>query len=239
MIPQMNSIRKIIEARNAIIQADSNHAIRACLGNNLPDRGGEYFPIGASVQLAVDKQWVGTFRVIAHSAGNLLVGRGNKILKWPKCKTRMVHLEHNDDMDRIHIPVDGRTYTKRRRWLADEYPEEYQPAQADLPEQEIDSREIIDVRDSPISERELMRVGQQTLDAPDEDGYGPSEDAMDVGIVWDALGPGQTRPEGTYVIHGSLICDLINEKLPGDRLDPTYIILPNGAVFARRFLFPM
>ena len=79
LIPQMNSTRAILEAHNAVIQADAQHAIQACLNRNLPGRGKGHFPIGSSAQLAVDCQWVGAFRAIAHSAGNLLVERGNKI----------------------------------------------------------------------------------------------------------------------------------------------------------------
>ena len=59
LIPQMNALRKILEARNAVIQADSTHAIKACLSHNLIGRGQGHFPIGPSVQIAVDSQWVG------------------------------------------------------------------------------------------------------------------------------------------------------------------------------------
>ena len=76
LIPQMNSLRKILEARNAVIQADSEHSIASCLNHQLIDRGGEHFPTGSSVQLDVVKKRVGTSRLIAHSAWNLLVERG-------------------------------------------------------------------------------------------------------------------------------------------------------------------
>ena len=92
LIPQMNSIREILEARNAAIQADSSQAVRAFLNPNLQDLGKEHFPIGPSVQIAADQQWGGAFRFIAHSAGNFPIERGNKILKWPKCKTRLVNI---------------------------------------------------------------------------------------------------------------------------------------------------
>ena len=68
---------KIIDARDAIMVADSSHAIASCLNRQLIDRGKEHFPIGSSVQIAVDKKWTGTFRAIAHSAVNILVGRGS------------------------------------------------------------------------------------------------------------------------------------------------------------------
>ena len=75
LIPQMNSLRKILEARNSVIHADSANAIRTCLNRNLIDRAQEHFPIEASVQIAVDSQWIDTFRVIAHSAGNTMIER--------------------------------------------------------------------------------------------------------------------------------------------------------------------
>ena len=171
LTPQMDSMRKILEARNAAIQADSNHAIKACLNHQLLGRGKEHFPIGSSVQIAVVRQWIGAFRVIAHSDGNMLIGRGNKISKWPKCKTRLVNLENHDEMDRIPIPVDARVWNKRRRWLAEEYPGEYQPPNADMPDQEMAIPETVDLRDSPISEEELIDIGQKALGAPEQDGY--------------------------------------------------------------------
>ena len=84
LIPQVNALRKILEARNATIQDDSSRAIKACLNRNLIDRGHDHFPIGASVQIAVDGQWAGALRVVARSAGNSPIERGNKIPKWPK-----------------------------------------------------------------------------------------------------------------------------------------------------------
>ena len=84
LIPQMGALRKIPKAGNAAIQADSTHAIKACLNHNLADRGHEHFPIGSSVQIAVDKRRAGAFRVIDHSGGNHLAERVNEIAKWPK-----------------------------------------------------------------------------------------------------------------------------------------------------------
>ena len=75
---QMTSLCKIMEAGNAIILAYSTHAIRTCLSRNLLGNGDEHFPIGPPVQLSLDSKWLGKFRVIAHSTGNLLVGGDTK-----------------------------------------------------------------------------------------------------------------------------------------------------------------
>ena len=64
--------------------------------------------MGPSVQIAVDQQWVGAFRGIDHSAGNLLIERRNKISKWPECKTRPPNLENLDEMGLVPIPVNAR-----------------------------------------------------------------------------------------------------------------------------------
>ena len=221
LIPQMNSLKKIIDARNAVIQADSTHAIRTCLNRNRRDNVQEHFPIGASVQLAVDSQWVGTFRVIAHSAGNLLVERGNKILKWPKCKTRLVNLENNDAMDEIHIPAEGKMWNRRRRGKNDEYPEEFHPENITESRASASAPETINVRDSPLTEGELMEAGQRSLDTPDSIVDIP-EDSHDVGVIFHSMSPSHAAMEGSYVNHGAILCERILDLPPGDRLDATY-----------------
>ena len=45
LIPQMNSLRKIIEARGAIMAADSPRAIASCLNRQLIDRGRNIPPL--------------------------------------------------------------------------------------------------------------------------------------------------------------------------------------------------
>merc|ERR1712112_594921 len=103
------------------MRRDSEHAVKMALNHNLPDGKGAFFPIGSSVQIAVDKDWIGTFRVIAHSAGNLLIERGNKILKWPRCRTRLVNQECNDAMDTIPMPRAKRRV--RDAWRTGEMPD--------------------------------------------------------------------------------------------------------------------
>ena len=201
------------------------------------DHGAEHFPIGSSVQLAVDSQWVGTFRVIAHSAGNLLVGRNNKIAKWPKCKTRLANLEDNDEMDQIHIPAEGRMWHKRRRWLMEEYPEEYRPAELTIEDSEGDNIPTANAPGRPLSEEELMEIGQRVLDSPDP--MDPTtEDAMDVGVVIDAQHPGHATVEGTFVNHGSILCERITDVSTGNRLDSTSTTFPvMGPMLADGFKF--
>ena len=213
LIPQMNALRKILEARNAAIQADSQRAIRACLNHNLRDRGAQHFPIGSSVQLAVDSQWAGACRAIAHSAGNLLVGRNNKIAKRPKCKTRLSNLEDNDAMGQVHIPAEGCMWRKRRRWLAEEYPEEYRPADLTQEDTGAGSGTNADAQIPPISEEELMEIGQRALDPNDPQDPSP-EDAIDVGVVRDTQQPGHGAREGNFANHGAILRERITDISP-------------------------
>ena len=177
------------------------------------DHEQEYFPIGASVQIAFDSQRDGAFRVIAHSAGNLPIERGSKISKWPKCKTRLVNLENNDAMGQVPIPLNARAWARRKRWLDEEHPEEYQPSPANLPGQEIHVPETVDLRDAPVSEEDLINDAQRTLEAPEQDGYGgdSAEDGMEIGVVFDGNHPGHGRPETTYVNHGAILCERITD----------------------------
>ena len=60
VVKQMNSARNIMNARNAVIHADANHAIRTCISRPIKDRSKIFFPLGGSVQIAHMKRWVGT-----------------------------------------------------------------------------------------------------------------------------------------------------------------------------------
>ena len=218
-----------MDARNAVIQADSTHAIKARLIHSPTDRRREHFPVGSSVQIAAGKQWVGTCRVIAHSAGNILIERGNKILKCPKCKTRMVDLENHDGMAMVSIPVNDPVWTKRRRWLAEEYPDAIDSPNGELTDGEMEIRETIDIRDSPASEGELFGIGRQILDSPDQ-----GEDPMEIGSMFDGQHPGNVFPQSTYVNHGSILCDKTTAVKPGDRMDfLTLLIIARGNVTKR------
>ena len=124
-------------------------------------------------------------------------------------------------MDCIPIPLNAKALNKRQKWLAEECPEEYQPSHTQQQEDETDNTEVVDVQDSPLSEQELMDIGQQTLDAPDQDGYG-GEDTMDIGMIIDTQQPGHQWPRNTYVSHGALICDRLTEIPVGNQVGATY-----------------
>ena len=223
LIPQTNALRKILDARNAIIRADSENAVRLCLTHNLPDGKGEFFPIGASVQIAVDKQWIGTFRVIAHSAGNLLVERGNKILKWPRCRTRLVNQEDKDPMDTV--PMQPRfTRNLRDGWRTEEGPDDNQPINVDLSDVEMDESGIvnIDVNDALITEEDLIRDNQNSASSDSANLMISGEDEWDTGITWNALTAGQQRPQNTYVSHGTILCEDFAETPTKQCLDHTH-----------------
>ena len=78
-------------------------------------------------------------------------------------------------------------------WAAEEYPEAYRPARANLPDQEMTVQETIDIRDSPLSEAELVDIGKKTSDAPEQDGYG-GEDSLGIGVIFDGSQHGHVRP---------------------------------------------
>ena len=62
---------------------------------NLPDRAAKYAPIGDGLQIADRGKWIGKYRAIAHSPGNLFVERGRMLLEWRKQKCRLS--KQNDD----------------------------------------------------------------------------------------------------------------------------------------------
>ena len=240
LIPQVNSLRKILDARNAILRADSENAIKLCLSHNLPDGQGTFFPIGSSVQIAIDKQWIGTFRVIAHSAGNLLIERGNKILKWPRCKTRLVNLENNDQMDNIHLP---RRRNLKDGWRMREIPDDSEVIDRELTDEELEIPDSIDVTDQPINEEELQREFKELEDSKDiknleelehatDMDSTPShksrpvmlmlEDSWDIGMTNDSLGPGHVWPEQSYVCHGAITCEDYAATPTDSLLDRTF-----------------
>lgn len=175
----MNTLRKILEAMNAAIHRDRNRAIGACLDRNLTDLGRERFPIGPSVQIAVGNHRVGTFRAIARPDGNLLIERRNKIPQRPKCKTRMANMGNRDEMDHAPTPPNARIWAKRRRWSAGEYPDAPQLHIPDLTGAKMKAMATIGIRDSPPPEGDLVEIGQQVLDSPEQGG-----DPMVIGVVF-------------------------------------------------------
>ena len=107
-----NSLVTIMNARNAIIFADANNAIKTMLGRKAPDRFNIYFYPGASVQIATNQSWVGTYRVVAVLDSNLILERATRLFKWPKCKTRMIHDAESERFDATIIPPPDENLTK-------------------------------------------------------------------------------------------------------------------------------
>ena len=107
-VRQSNAMRNILNARSALIQADANRALATCANRNLPDRSHEFCPVGSSVQIALRGERVGTFRVLGRSSSNLIVERGQKVMKWPKYKTRLILAQREDKLEQApDPPVDG------------------------------------------------------------------------------------------------------------------------------------
>ena len=100
-----NSTSVILNARNAIITADSNYAIKTMLNRKSPGRFMSHFFPGASVQIAMNNSRVGTYRVVSVIDSNLALGRSNRIFKRPKCKTRMIHDFETERFDATAIPA--------------------------------------------------------------------------------------------------------------------------------------
>ena len=83
-----NSLSTILNARNAIIIADAKYPIKTVLARKSPARYKSHFYPGASVQIAMNHSWVGTYRVASVLDSNLILGRSERLFKWPECKTR-------------------------------------------------------------------------------------------------------------------------------------------------------
>ena len=123
------------------------------------------------------------------------------------CETRLANLGNRDEKDRVPTPVNARVWNKRRRWLTGEYPEEYRPVGDSLPDQELAIPDTAYIRDSSLSEEELMEIWPRTLDAPEQ-----GEDSLEIGGIYGGQQHGHVTPEGTYVDHCSLICERITER---------------------------
>ena len=76
---QLNSMRHILNARNAIITDDEKRALATCANRNIPDRSREFPPNGSSVQIASRNQWVGCIRAVGRAASNLIIEKGKCI----------------------------------------------------------------------------------------------------------------------------------------------------------------
>lgn len=107
MLDQTSPMVKITQSRNAIMTADSNNRIGRCIHRNLRDRAYEPFVVGGTVQLEIGKAWVGPWGVISVTSGNVVVEKGARLVKWPKCKARMIRDDTRAPFDSAPIP-DGR-----------------------------------------------------------------------------------------------------------------------------------
>ena len=97
---QMNCLRNILNARNAIIHADANHVVKSCVSRTLGGRAELFFPIDSSVGIAPRKRRIGTFRAVAHMQSNLIPERAGRLFKWPKFKTSL----RFGESDEVEIP---------------------------------------------------------------------------------------------------------------------------------------
>ena len=135
-------------------------------------------------------------------------------------------------MGQVQIPLNARAWARRKRWLAEEHPGEFQPVNADLPGREIQIPEAVDLRDLPATEEQLISDGQADLESPEQGGYGgdSQEDGMEIGVISEGNHPGHIRPETTYANRGAFLCDRISELPPEKWIDPppTLIIIVWG-----------
>ena len=73
VIKQQDSMRNILNARNAVITATAKQALETCANRQLPDGSRDFFPVGSTAQMADRGKWAGSFRVIAHASSNLIL----------------------------------------------------------------------------------------------------------------------------------------------------------------------
>ena len=121
--------------------------------------------------------------------------------------------------------------------MQQEYSEEYQPTHSPAQEDQVETDEVVDVQDSPLSEQQLIDIGKQALEAPEQDGYG-GDDTTDIGMIIDTQQPGRQWPHATYVNRGSILCDRIQNIPTEEQLGASYStyyhvgpMLPKGFTF--------
>ena len=104
MLDQTSPMVKIMHDRNAIMTADANNRIGRCIRRNLRGRAYDPFVVGGAVQVAIGKAWVVSWNVIAVTTGNIVVGKGTRLAKWPKCKARLIHDDARGPFDSVPTP---------------------------------------------------------------------------------------------------------------------------------------
>ena len=192
MLGQTNPLVQIMQARNAIMTADANNRIDRCIDRNLRDRAQEPFIIGQTVQLAIGKAWVGSWRVVAVTTGNIIVEKGMKLVKWPKCKARIIHDDTLEPFDSVLIP---------------EGHEEIPAVLSDSSEKAIES----DI-DLPSDIEPELDVEDENMDSK------TARSSRDIGVVI----PKHQASRRTYATHESLICAVCPISCPSDLIDRAF-----------------
>ena len=100
---QSNALSRILTARTSAMAADAERALTTCLQRNIPGRSTECNPIGDKGRISQRGEWVGDWRVVAHSSSNLILGKGRKITKRPKINTRRAIPDTGDQLDRAPV----------------------------------------------------------------------------------------------------------------------------------------
>ena len=67
------------------------------------------------MQIALDKSWTGTYRVVAVIDSNLVLERAGRISKWPKCKSRLIHDDSLGRFDSVVLPPEEEGKEKEKR----------------------------------------------------------------------------------------------------------------------------
>ena len=101
---QQNARLNISNARNAAIAESAKQAIRPVLDRNLPRSASRNAPLAGGFRISGCGEWVGAYRAVAHSAGNLLVERGRKLLNRTKPRFRLSKQTDVDSYDYAERP---------------------------------------------------------------------------------------------------------------------------------------
>ena len=81
-----NSTIAILNARNAIITADANNAIKTSMARKPPDRYMIHFPPGASVHIDPTQSRNGTYRVLSVLGSNLAMRLDRRLVNGRDAK---------------------------------------------------------------------------------------------------------------------------------------------------------
>lgn len=172
--------------RGAILEADTNHAVKTRLGKNLKDNDRQFFLIGASSPLCVNRKWAGMFRGVANSAWGVIVGNGNRIVNWPKRQSRLACLGDLNRMGEDVIP--GFRYDTNARKMDDNW----RPSGEARSDIAIDESSGIPVPIAAVPSGDdvgapnAMPISPSSslIDVLGDSRYPVMEDALDLGMVY-------------------------------------------------------